>query len=136
MSAVLLLATASFAAFQFMRDGPVPVVTNAEWQPYVDAAKRYALHSMGMSYDTAEADLQRLIEQTTGELHQYVLTMGPTLKDAVVAANIKVASEVLAGDPGAWVATIRPRGRRTVLRSALSRLREAARDGPLQEQRS
>ncbi|MBP2454385.1 serine/threonine-protein kinase [Mycolicibacterium lutetiense] len=64
--AVLLVCTIGFAISQFVRDAPV-AQTTPSWQPYVDAAQTFALHSVTVSADTVDTDLAIIMDGATDE---------------------------------------------------------------------
>lgn len=66
--AVLLLGAAAFAVTQVMR--PAPKSTAApSWQPYVDYAKQFTVWLTSISYQSADSDIQRVVDGSTGQFH-------------------------------------------------------------------
>ena len=63
---MLLVCTIGFAISQFVRDAPV-AQTTPSWQPYVDAAQTFALHSVTVSADTVDTDLAIIMDGATDE---------------------------------------------------------------------
>lgn len=73
--AVFLVAATVFTVSQFLRTpppappAPAPSTASPEWQPYIDFAKEFALSLMSISADSADSDVQRILDQSTGGFH-------------------------------------------------------------------
>lgn len=73
--AVLLVAATVFTVSQFLRTPPpapptpAPSTASPEWQPFVDFAEEFALSLMSISADSADSDVQRILDQSTGGFH-------------------------------------------------------------------
>ena len=64
--AVLLVCSIGFAISQFARAAPV-ADTTPSWQPYVEAARDFALHSVTVSAHSADTDLAMIMDAATDE---------------------------------------------------------------------
>jgi len=79
---VSLVCATAFAAVEARRSHLAASVS-AHWQPYVDAAKTFAHDRYTSTPQTADADIQRFIDETTGALHDELLASGDPLKRAL-----------------------------------------------------
>ncbi|WKG04416.1 serine/threonine-protein kinase [Mycolicibacterium sp. HK-90] len=77
--AVLLLCAVIFAISQFARSAPV-ASTTPSWQPYVEAAETFALHTVTVSADTADSDLEKIMDGATDEFRADLSNQAPNIK--------------------------------------------------------
>lgn len=77
--AALLLCATGFAVSQFVRAAPVARSTPS-WQPYVDAARDFALRSVTVSADTADADLAAIMAAATDEFRADLQSQAAQIK--------------------------------------------------------
>ncbi|BBX27713.1 serine/threonine-protein kinase [Mycolicibacterium alvei] len=77
--AVILLCAIGFAISQFVRDVPV-AQTTPSWQPYVDAAETFALHTVTVSADTVDTDLAMIMDGATDEFRADLQNQAPQIK--------------------------------------------------------
>lgn len=67
-----LVAALSFAAWQLTRDrtpAAPPPPPQLGWQPYVDAGSRVAKYLTSIDHRTVDRDVQRVLDNSTGEFH-------------------------------------------------------------------
>lgn len=77
--AVLLVCALGFAISQFVR--PMPVARTApSWQPYVEAAQSFALHTVTVSADTVDTDLAMIMDGATDEFRASLKDQAPQIK--------------------------------------------------------
>jgi serine/threonine-protein kinase len=67
--AVLLAVAITFAVAVPGRSGPAPAAAEPDWEPYVAAAKTVAEAIYTSDYRTVDQDYQRILDITTGPLH-------------------------------------------------------------------
>jgi serine/threonine protein kinase len=67
--AIVLVATAAFATIETVRTNRLASRTVPTWQPYVDAAKTIAVDLTTINYQTADSDIQRILDNSTGTFH-------------------------------------------------------------------
>ncbi|MDT5367363.1 MAG: hypothetical protein QOC62_1794 [Mycobacterium sp.] len=67
--AILLVAAAAFATIEAVRTNRLASHTVPAWQPYVDAAKTTAVSLTTINYQTVDADVQRILDNSTGAFH-------------------------------------------------------------------
>jgi serine/threonine protein kinase, bacterial len=91
---VLLLAAAGFAATQVRRPDPRPSVAAPQWQPYVDYAKQFSVWLTSLSPQTADGDIQRIIDGSTGQFRDDFTKNRSGFKESVVNANVTTQGTV------------------------------------------
>lgn len=91
--AVLLACAIVFAISQFVRAAPAPVSTPS-WQPYVDAAKTFALHTVTVSADTADSDLEAIMDGATDEFRADLKSQAPQIKRKAQELGVKTDGTV------------------------------------------
>ncbi|OBG80567.1 protein kinase [Mycobacterium sp. NS-7484] len=77
--AVLLVCTLVFTISQFIRSTPVPRSTPS-WQPYVEAAETFALHTVTVSADTVDTDLAMIMDGATDKFRADLQNQAPEIK--------------------------------------------------------
>lgn len=98
--AVVLLGATGFAVSQFARSGPAASTATPQWQPYVDAARTFAETVSSVSPPSIDADIQRVLDGSTGTFHdnfqkqadafkQVVVTSGTTFRGTVTASGLE-----------------------------------------------
>ncbi|MUL81789.1 MULTISPECIES: serine/threonine-protein kinase [unclassified Mycolicibacterium] len=86
--AVLLVCAIGFAISQFVRATPVARSTPS-WQPYVDAAQTFALHTVTVSADTADSDLATIMDGATDEFRADLKSQAPQIKRKAQELGVK-----------------------------------------------
>jgi hypothetical protein len=79
---VSLVCAIAFAAMEARR-AHMTATVSGQWQPYVDAAKIFAHDRYTSSPRSADADIQRFIDETTGALHDELMASSDPLKRAL-----------------------------------------------------
>lgn len=92
--AVLLVGTASFAVTQFMRPDPQPSTAAPQWQPYVDYAKQFAVWLTSLSAESADSDIQRIIDGSTGQFHDDFVNKSSDFKKVIVDSNVTTQATI------------------------------------------
>jgi hypothetical protein len=98
--ALVLLGATGFAVSQFVRSAPAASTTDPQWQPYVDAARDFAATVSSVSAESVDADIQRVLDGSTGAFHddfqkqadafkQVVVTSGSTSRGTVSASGLE-----------------------------------------------
>lgn len=88
MLAVLLVCAVGFAISQFGRTTPV-ARTTPSWQPYVEAARTFALHTVTVSADTADSDLEAIMDGATDEFRADLRSQAPAIKRKARELGVK-----------------------------------------------
>jgi serine/threonine protein kinase, bacterial len=83
---VLLVGAVGFAVTQVLRTAPASTAA-PRWQPYVDYAKQYTVWMTSISAQSADSDIQRLLDGSTGEFHDAYAKQSAAFKSIVLAAN-------------------------------------------------
>jgi hypothetical protein len=83
---VSLVCAIALAAVEARR-GHMAAVRSGQWQPYVDTATTFAHDRYTSTPRSADADIQRFIDETTGELHDELLASSDPLKTALRAVS-------------------------------------------------
>ncbi|OBF46121.1 protein kinase [Mycolicibacterium peregrinum] len=91
--AVLLVCAIGFAISQFVRDAPV-ARTTPSWQPYVDAAQTFALHTVTVSADTVDTDLATIMDGATDEFRADLQNQAPQIKKKATDLGVKTDGTV------------------------------------------
>lgn len=91
--AVLLVCAIAFAVSQFIRDTPA-ARTTPSWQPYVDAARTFALHTVTVSADSADSDLAAMMEGATDEFRADLQSQAAEIKRKAQALGVKTDGTV------------------------------------------
>jgi hypothetical protein len=85
--AIVLVATVAFATIEAVRTNRLASRTVPAWQPYVDAGKTMAVDLTTMSYPTVDADVQRILDNSTGTFHDDFQKRSQPFIDAVKQAQ-------------------------------------------------
>ncbi|MGA5546158.1 serine/threonine-protein kinase [Mycobacterium sp. NPDC051198] len=91
--AVLLVCAIGFAISQFVRETPV-ARTTPSWQPYVDAAQTFALHTVTVSADTVDTDLATIMDGATDEFRADLQNQAPQIKKKATDLGVKTDGTV------------------------------------------
>ncbi|MGV9797798.1 serine/threonine-protein kinase [Mycobacterium sp. NPDC003449] len=102
---VILLCAIGFAASQFIRPAPETPST-PQWEPYVEAAKDLGLNLVTVSADSVDADIQRVLDASTGQFHDEFSQGAAELKQQTVADRIEAEGTVA----GAGIEAYTPEG--------------------------
>ncbi|MCV7066592.1 hypothetical protein H7H51_14330 [Mycolicibacterium farcinogenes] len=90
---MLLVCAIAFAISQLVRSTPA-ASTTPSWQPYVEAAKTFALHTVTVSADTADADLEKVMEGATDEFRADLKNQAPNIKRKARELGVKTDGTV------------------------------------------
>ncbi len=82
---MLLLAASTFAGTQFFRSGPS---TAPQWQPYVDFARQFAVSLTSLSPQSADSDVQRILDESTGQFLDDFAKMRSDFTKVVQNSNV------------------------------------------------
>jgi hypothetical protein len=69
---IVLIAAITFAGLQRQEINPVAIkapISEADWKPYVDAGETVAENLSTIDYRTADRDVQRVLDSSTGPFH-------------------------------------------------------------------
>jgi serine/threonine-protein kinase len=95
--AILLAGAAAFAGLQFTRESPG--AGEPDWQPYVEAAKSFTVDLMSLTATTADEDIQRIIDGSTGQFRDDFLQQRDeftqTAREAGVTTKATVSEAAL-----------------------------------------
>ncbi|MFV8054142.1 protein kinase domain-containing protein [Mycobacterium sp. 48b] len=91
--AALLVCAIGFAMSQFVRAAPT-ASTTPSWQPYVDAARTFALHTVTVSADTADSDLEAIMDGATDEFRADLKSQAPQIKRKAQELGVKTEGTV------------------------------------------
>lgn len=92
--AVLLVGAGAFAGTQLLRQPAQPSTAAPQWQPYVDYARQFAGWLTSLSSQSADSDIQRILDGSTGEFHDdFAKTRNDFLK-TVVDSNVSTRGTV------------------------------------------
>ncbi|MGW4099971.1 serine/threonine-protein kinase [Mycobacterium sp. NPDC004974] len=91
--AVLLVCALGFATSQFVRATPAPRSTPS-WQPYVEAAQTFALHTVTVSADTVDTDLAAIMAGATDEFRANLKDQAPQIKRKAQELGVKTDGTV------------------------------------------
>lgn len=94
--AVVLLGATGFAVTQFMRPQPQPAAAAAapEWQNYVDFAKTFVENLLTVGSANADADFQRVLDQSAGSLRQQLRPKRDAFIHTVTQPGVTVTPKV------------------------------------------
>lgn len=86
--AAMLLCAISFAAVQVLRPGPRPATAAPQWQPYVEYAKQFGVFLTSLDPQTADRNVQRILDGSTGTFHDDFASRRSEFKQAIVNSNV------------------------------------------------
>jgi serine/threonine protein kinase, bacterial len=89
-----LVCVGAFALVQVSRPDPRLSTATPQWQPYVDYAKQFAVWLTSLSPQTADSDIQRIIDGSTGSFHDDFARKSSDLKKSVVDSNVTTQGSV------------------------------------------
>lgn len=92
--AVLLCSGVAFAATQVLRPDPQPSTVTPQWQPYVDYAKQFTIALTSLSAQSADSDIQRIIDGSTGQFHEDFASRRSSFAQTVVGSNVTTEGTV------------------------------------------
>jgi serine/threonine protein kinase, bacterial len=78
-----LIGAIAFATTQFGRPAAQQVISAPQWQPYVEAAKRFSVQLMSIDVRSADADIQRILSQSTGDFRDNFISRRSDFLEAV-----------------------------------------------------
>ena len=92
ISAVVFVGAGVFTAWAYLRPpaspaaAPTPTIDPAppsapDWQPYVDAGKKFAESLATYDHRTIDADVQRILDTSTGQFHRDFAETAPGFID-------------------------------------------------------
>jgi serine/threonine protein kinase len=85
--AVLLAGAGAFAVTQVLRPDPQLSTAAPQWQPYVDFAKQFTVSLTSLSAQSADSDVQRILDESTGAFHDDVANRRSDFQKVVVQSN-------------------------------------------------
>jgi serine/threonine protein kinase, bacterial len=85
--ALLLVGAGAFAVTQVLRRDPQPSTAAPQWQPYVDYAKQFTVLLTSLSPQTADSDIQRILDASTGSFHDEFARDRAGFEQTVVSSN-------------------------------------------------
>ncbi len=92
---MLLVGAASFAVLQVLRPDPRPATAAAPlWGPYVDYAKQFTVWLTSLSAQSADSDIQRIIDGSTGAFHDDFANRSSDFRQVVVNSNVSTQGTV------------------------------------------
>jgi serine/threonine protein kinase, bacterial len=83
-----LVGASAFAITQVLRPDPQPSTTAAQWQPYVDYAKQFTISLTSVSSQSADSDIQRILDGSTGAFHDDFASKRSDFRQTVVNSNV------------------------------------------------
>lgn len=86
--AVLLFGAAAFAVTQAMRPNPQPSTAAPRWQPYVDYAKQFTVSLTSLSAQSADSDIQRILDGSTAPFHDDFANKRSDFRQTVINSNV------------------------------------------------
>jgi serine/threonine protein kinase, bacterial len=87
MLVLLLVGAGAFAVTQTLRPDPRPSTAAPQWQPYVDYAKQFTVSLTSLSPQSADSDIQRIIDGSTGAFHDDFAKASSDFKQTIVSSN-------------------------------------------------
>jgi serine/threonine-protein kinase len=101
-TATIVLALLACAAIGFAVDvsqrRPQPGPSNAapQWQPYVDYARQFTASMMSVSTLTADSDYQRMVDGSTGSLHDELANPNSGIRQGMIDAHTTTRADIVA----------------------------------------
>ncbi|OMC44465.1 serine/threonine-protein kinase [Mycobacterium sp. IS-1264] len=92
--AVLLFGAAGFAVTQVLRPDPQPSTAAPQWQPYVDYAKQFTVWFTSISAQSADSDIQRILDGSTGSFHDDFANRRSDFRQTLVNSNVSTQGTV------------------------------------------
>ena len=89
-----LVGAGAFAVTQVLRPDPQPSTATPEWQPYVDYAKQFTIFLASLSPQTADSDIQRILDGSTGTFHDDFARERSGFKQTIVDSNVTTQGTV------------------------------------------
>lgn len=93
----LLVGAVAFAIPQFLRGDPRPSTAPPQWQPYVDFATTFTEHLMTTSPPTADANIERIISESTGQFRQEFSDQRDSFRKSLLDAGVTTTSKANVG---------------------------------------
>jgi serine/threonine protein kinase, bacterial len=91
---LLFSGAAGFAATQVLRPATQPSAAAPEWQPYVDYAKQFTVWFTSISAQSADSDIQRIIDGSTGQFRDDFANRRSDFRQVVVQSNVNTQGTV------------------------------------------
>jgi serine/threonine-protein kinase len=91
---VLLSGAVGFAVTQVLRPAPQPSTAMPAWQPYVDYAKQFTVWLMSLSPQSADSDVQRILDGSTGAFHDDFAKGSSDFKRVIANSNVTTQATV------------------------------------------
>ncbi len=91
---VMLLGAGAFAGTQLLRPQSQPSTAAPSWQPYVDYAKQFSVWLTSLSPQSADSDIQRILDGSTGEFHDAFTRSRDDFTETVVGSNVVTQGSV------------------------------------------
>ncbi len=85
---LLLVGAGAFAVTQTLRADPRPSSAAPQWQPYVDYAKQFTVSLTSLSPQSADSDVQRIVDGSTGTFHDDFVRSSSDFKQTIVNSNV------------------------------------------------
>jgi serine/threonine protein kinase len=85
--AVLLLGAVAFVVTQVLRPDPQRSSAPPRWQPYVDDAKQFTVAMTSLSPQSADSDIQRVLDGSTGAFHDDFANRSSDFKQVIRQSN-------------------------------------------------
>jgi serine/threonine protein kinase, bacterial len=89
-----LIGAGAFAVTQALRPNAQPSTAAPQWQPYVDYAKQFAITLTSLSPPTADSDIQRILDGSTGGFHDDFAKESSGFKQTIVNSNVTTQGTV------------------------------------------
>jgi hypothetical protein len=120
-----LVGAGAFAVTQALRPGPQPSTATPQWQPSVDYAKQFAVFLTSLSPQTADSDIQAILDGSTGTFHDDFARDSSGFKQTIMNSNVTTQGTVKQRRPRVDRRRRRPRPRRRHFESHQLRRRRA-----------
>jgi len=89
-----LVGAGAFAVAQALRPNAQPSTAAPQWQPYVDYAKQFAVFLTSLSPQTADSDIQHILDGSTGTFHDDFARNSSGFKLTIVNSNVTTQGTV------------------------------------------
>ena len=91
---VLLVGAVGFAVPQLLRPAPTPSTLAPRWEPYVAYGKQFTVWLTSLSAQSAESDVQRLLDGSTGQFHDDFANRSCDFRKVVVESKVTTQGTV------------------------------------------
>jgi serine/threonine protein kinase, bacterial len=89
-----LVGAGAFAVTEVLRPDPQPSSAAPQWQPYVDYAKQFTVWLTSLSPQTADSDVQRILDGSTGAFHDDFAKKRSGFEQTIVNSNVTTQATV------------------------------------------